>query len=281
MSRRLVWALAVFGGLSLAAVATGVLVAHAQGVSASVWARNLGSWAAGALAALLLGRFAGPRVALAFCAAAPIGLLGALANTGRLGVHRWLDLGPLHINAAEVLLPPAIAACAASARGRLWPWFAAAAMALLVVQPDASQATAFGGALAVLLGASRLPRALRIAGVVGVGMAIGASWLRRDPLAPVPEVEEIMRLAWTVSPLAAIAAWTALLGAAASFWLFPAARPHAGAWALGVYAILSALTPLMGAFPVPLVGMAMSPIVGLWLGAGMMAAQARRGAQCV
>ncbi len=49
-----------------------------------------------------------------------------------------------------------------------------------------------------------------------------------------------------------------------------------GARALAAYALVSAVAALAGPFPVPLVGMAMSPILGLWLGAGLLAAQARR-----
>lgn len=271
-------ALALFGLLSLVAVAIGCGVASASDVPASTWLRNPVSWGGGALAAVLILRLAGPRTRLAFLAAAPIGLLATLVNAGQLGVHRWLDVGPLHINAAQVLLPPAIVACAAAAGGRMGPWVAAATMALLVAQPDASQATAFGGALLVLVGGKRLSPPARAAAMAAIGLAIVLSWVRPDPLAPLPEVEEIMRLAWAITPPVAIAAWVALLCAAGSFALFRAPGLEAGPRALCAYAVLSALTPLFGPFPVPLVGMAMSPILGLWLGAGMLAAEGRRAA---
>jgi hypothetical protein len=41
---------------------------------------------------------------------------------------------------------------------------------------------------------------------------------------------------------------------------------------LATYFALSALTPLVGTFPVPLVGMGMSPIIGFWLGCGSLIA---------
>lgn len=266
--------LALFGLLSLAAVGIGCGVASASDVPMGTWVRNPASWCVGALAAALLLWRAGRRARLVFLAAAPISMLATLGSAGQLGVHRWLDLGPLHINAAEVLLPPAIVACAAGAGGRVWPWVAAAILALLVVQPDASQATAFGGALFALIGASRLSARARATAMLAVGVGIAVSWLRPDPLSPVPEVEEIMRLAWAVSPAVAVAAWAALLGALGSLAFFTA--PSAGSRALCAYAVLSALMTLLGPFPVPLVGMAMSPILGLWLGAGLLAAQARR-----
>jgi hypothetical protein len=267
--------LALFGLLSLVAVAIGCGVAQLSSVPAAVWIRNPVSWCVGALAAALILRRAGSRTRLGFLAAAPVGLLVTFGSAGQLGVHRWLDIGPLHINAAQVLLPPAIVACAAAGGGRLWPWAAAAAMALLVAQPDASQATALGAALFVLIGASRLSRPVRAAAMAAVGLAVAASWLRPDPLAPVPEVEEIMRLAWAVSPAFAIVAWIALLCAVGAFALFKAPAAPAASRALCAYAVLSAVAPLLGPFPVPLLGMAMSPILGLWLGAGLLAAEAR------
>jgi hypothetical protein len=47
--------------------------------------------------------------------------------------------------------------------------------------------------------------------------------------------------------------------------------------ALAVYCAVVSLAPALGAFPVPLVGMGMSAILGFWLGAGALAAAARRG----
>lgn len=266
-------ALALFGLLSLVAVAIGCAVAQTSGVPAGVWIRNPVSWCVGAVAAALILREAGARARLGFLAAAAVGLLATFAQAGQLGVHRWLDIGPLHVNAAQVLLPLAIVACAAGG-GRAWALVAAVIMVLLIVQPDASQATAFGGALFALIGASRLSRPTRAAAMTAVGVAIAASWLRPDPLAPVPEVEQIMSLAWAISPAAAIAAWVALICAVGSFALFR--TPGVASRALCAYAVLSVLMPLLGPFPVPMVGMAMSPILGLWLGAGLLAAETRR-----
>ncbi len=42
--------------------------------------------------------------------AAPVGLAASLISSGQAGVHRWVDLGPLHMNAALLLLPAAVVA---------------------------------------------------------------------------------------------------------------------------------------------------------------------------
>ena len=267
--------LALFGLTSLAAVAIGCGVAASSGVPLGVWARNPATWLVGALLAAMLVVTAGRRTAFGFLAVAPLGLAATFLGAGQLGVHRWLDLGPLHMNAAQILLPSAIVALAVPTLGRVRSIIAVVILALLLAQPDASQATAFGGALFGLIGTSQLSRPWRVAAMVAVGAAVAASWLQHDPLQPVPEVEEIMRLAYGLSPVAAAAACIALLAAACSFALFPTAGARGGPRALGAYALLSALMPLIGPFPVPLVGMAMSPILGLWLGAGMLAAISR------
>jgi cell division protein FtsW (lipid II flippase) len=275
----------LFAALSLAAVAIGCWVAAANGAPASEWMRNLAAWAVGGLLAAALARWSGPKAWLGFLVAALLGLALTLLAGGLEGVHRWVQLGPLRINVAEVLLPAALVAAARLGIGRLgsgWLVLAlgAAILALLVAQPDASQTSAFGGALILLIAGAPLSRGWRSVGLAVVALAAVGSWLRHDPLAPVPVVEGIMGLAWTLSPFAAALAWAALGGA----MLAPLAVGRgageglrAAAVALAAYGVLSALAPLAGAFPVPLVGMGMSPVLGLWLGVGLLAG--RKGAE--
>lgn len=270
-----------FGGfavLSLCAVAIGCAVAAAHDVPAGSWARNLVAWIVGAAAAWGVAR---SRAVLPwFLLAAPIALAGTMLNAAVDGVHRWIDVGPLHVNAAAVLLPAATVALAALGHKR-WSWLAAgASLGLLVLQPDASQATAFGAGMLVVLASLRAPAAVRVGGAAAVVLAVVGAWLRPDPLVPVPEVEEIIGLAWTWSPLAAIAA--VVLLAATALWPLRIAGPDArrtrvAALALAACCAVVALAPAFGAFPVPLVGVGMSSILGFWLGAGALAAAHRGG----
>jgi hypothetical protein len=93
----------------------------------------------------------------------------------------------------------------------------------------------------------------------------------------VPEVEGIIGLAWASSPAVAAVA-VALLAATALLPLRLAgrSRPFTPALALAACCAVQALAPAFGAFPVPLVGMGMSPVLGFWLGAGALAAVRRR-----
>lgn len=220
---------------------------------------------------------AGRRTAVAFLLAVPAGLALTLASPGLDSVHRWTHLGPFQLNVAEIFAPPALVGLSMLGGSLRWPWVVAAvAMALLITQPDASQATALGGGIMAVVAFRASGQAFRWAAGALIAAAIICAWLRPDPLPPVPEVEQILRLAWDLSPLAAVLTG-ALIGAAA---VAPGVALRTGApstngAALGLvaYFLLSAITPAIGAFPVPLAGMATSPILGFWLGVGMLAAQ--------
>lgn len=273
--------LLLFATLSLAAVALGCFVASASGVPVGVWARNPAAWGVGAVTAASLAKWSSDRTIGGFLLAAPVGLIAALLSAGQHGVHRWVDLGPAHMNVAAVLLPPAVVAGAALAERRgPWPWICAgAALALLIAQPDASQATAYGGALLVIIAFAPGNGLLRGGGLALTAAAVVATWLRPDPLAPVPEVEGVMELAWRLSPFVAFHAWVALAGAALTpiaIGRSPDPAMRTAGIALAAYGLLSVLAPRLGAFPVPLVGMGMSPIIGLWLGVGLLAVLLRR-----
>jgi len=266
---RLISGFALASGL---AVALGCAAAAGAGVPATIWIRNPLAWLAGTGLAMIVARRAlrmspGPWLILT------ISLLAAtLAAPGIEGVHRWLMLGPIQANLAALLLPAAIVASASFA---LSPLAAVAIMAVLVAQPDASQATAFAVA-AILIVRGRGGWGV-VAGVAVAALAIMA-WLRPDPLSPVPEVEGIMALAWAMSPALALLGGAALVASA----VLPAvlagregSRTRTAAHALSAYLLLTMIAPAIGAFPVPLMGMGMSPIIGSWLGVGCLALFAR------
>ena len=262
----------MFAAASLAAVALGVVAMAESGVAASSWMRNAAAWLVGAGLAFLLSRTRSPLIGRAFLVLAPAALAATFLFPAQEGVHRWIDLGPLHINAAALLLPVGVVACALAA-----PKLASAALAacalLLVLQPDASQATALAMAALVLLMRNPAPVPLRLASAAATVALAAAAWMRPDPLEPVAEVEEIFALAAGVSPLLAAAAGLAL--AAASLSPLPGAgraEPRrTAAFALSAYFAGTALAPAFGAYPVPLVGLGMSFPVGWWLAVGLLA----------
>ncbi|HKP75156.1 MAG TPA: hypothetical protein VJT67_06400 [Longimicrobiaceae bacterium] len=263
--------LAGFAFLSLAAVAVGCAIAAGHGVAAGSWARNLAAWVVGGVVAWMIAART-PRLS-GFLLIAPAALAVTLLNPGQEGVHRWIDMGPVHVNVAAALLPAAAVALA-TLGDRGWAWLAAAAMlGLLVLQPDASQAAALAAGMIVVLASLRAPAAVRAGGAAAIVLAVLIACMRPDPLAPVPEVEGMIGLAWASSPVVAAVA-VALLAATALFplRLSGRGRPFTPALALAACFAVQAVAPAFGAFPVPLVGIGMSPVLGFWLGAGALAA---------
>ena len=267
-----------FGAFSLAAVLTGCWIAALHGTPARLWALNIAGWVVGAGLALAISRIkmGVGRAALAISA---VGLALTLFMPGLSGVHRWISVGPMRLNCAELLLPVALTSCAGlAASSMLRVLFPIGTMAILAIQPDVSQAAAVAAASVVLLATSTRSFAVRV--LVSFALA-GAGFvcaLRPDPLAPVPEVEGIVRLAAEISPAAA--AWGVL--AVACALLSPLlirgshTEPRHAAFSLSAYLVVAALAPAIGAFPVPLMGMGVSPVLGAWLGVGWLMQIARK-----
>lgn len=269
--------LGLFSLFSLAAVAAGSAIIAQAGLGPASWLRNPVAWAAGAL--LAAGVLAAGRRHVVLAAILVLAV-GALATTFAMpaqhGIHRWLDLGPLDVNVAALLLAPALVALAFLPGAVDATAGAAAILLLLILQPDASQATGFAAGAVVLLLARRPSPAITAAALAALAAAVAAAWLRPDPLAPVPEVEGIFALGFGAAP------WLAALAAAAlaAVALAPLAAARAGAAplraaaaALVAYIAAVSLCPLLGAYPVPLVGLGISFPVGLWLAVALLCAR--------
>jgi hypothetical protein len=270
----------LFGAAALGAVGVGALVCAVSGVPTGLWARNLAAWLVGALLAVGVSAVVGPRTAQHLPWGAAIALAATFLAPGQDGVHRWISAGPATINVAMFVLPAAVVALAAAPTPTRWTWLSGLlCLALLVLQPDASQATAFGLALAFVANARASGRAAR-ATLVAASLALAAvAWLRPDPLLPVPEVEEIVELAARRSVfLAALAMGLLAVAAAAPALALRRAPPQVrlAGGALSVCLALWAVTPFLGAYPVPLVGVGLSPILGAWIGVGLLAGLMRQ-----
>ncbi len=243
-------------------------------VPSSRWGLNLiGGVLSAAVCAVFLARSRGAmsKTAASISACLAAGALAAtFAMAGSMGVHRWIQVGPLTLHAGAVCLPVLIVALAAldTFGGKLrWaPLFLAISAAmLLLLQPDAAQATAFAGAAFVLLIANDQRTRAAWAAALVIAVSAAWTWTRLDPMPPVPYVEGIVGLArqsgqgWLVASIAALAVLPL------PFFVSPLSRHSAVARALGVYLCICILAPLLGHFPVPLVGFGLSPIVGYFV----------------
>lgn len=274
ISRRL-WCLAA----PVPALMVGALIMRQHDVPASRWGLNLlGGAVAAAICAVFLARSRVPmsRRAATVSACSAIGALAAtFAVTGSMGVHRWIPIGPLAMHAGAVCLPLFIVVLGVlNAFGGKLRWgpmlLAVTGALLLLLQPDAAQATALAAAVFTLLMASkqRAPAAW-VAGLVIAALAAW-TWTRVDPLEPVPYVEGIIGLARQSGPVWLVACIAALAILPLPFFIGRSVSDSAFGRALGVYWCVCILAPLFGHFPVPLVGFGLSPIVGYFVALGCL-----------
>ena len=271
----------IFSAASLVAVAAGCVAMAKSGVAPSSWLRSVVAWIAGGVLAWLLARHGEPRTAstgaVLLAAAA---LLATLFAPAVDGVHRWLGIGPLHVNAAALFLPAAIVGLAAVRIAGPTGLVAALLTAtILLAQPDASQLTSFAIAASILFARSTMAPRWKAFAVLTAAVFAICGWRRPDTLQPVAEVEQIFAMCLSVSPILALIAGLALAAAA----LAPLARSSPtghpardAAVALSAYFVTVSIVPFFGWFPVPLVGLGMSFPAGWWLGMGLLLAIARR-----
>ena len=270
-----------FAAVSAVTISLGSYGLSLYGAGVGTWSRNPIAWLAGCVLAvplLLTGR--SRRMSIGVLALTVLALAATLLAQDQSGVHRWLDIGPVHVNVAALLLPVAVVALSTS---NLAPAVLLAIMgaigAILVAQPDASQATAFLLASALVLFRCTKSPGLRAIGLVGMGGLALAAWLRGDPLQPVPEVEGVFLLLVEVSKALAAAAGAALaLTCAVPLRRLASSSETTGQAALGlsVYFVASAVMPFFGAYPVPLLGVGMSFPVGFWLAMALLSAREHR-----
>ncbi|WP_225408237.1 hypothetical protein [Stigmatella hybrida] len=205
-------------------------------------------------------------------------IAATLAFPGLDGVHRWLPLGPLRLNASAAFLPWLLVGMSASHAGvrRGCTVLALLAQGVHWLQPDAAQATALaGGTLVLMRPWAPVPgRLLRMAVVGLMGGLAAWTWARADPLAPVAHVERILFLAADRGPvwLGATGALGALLLGA--FLLTARASAPARAWVVLAFGIAFALAvgaTFLGNFPVPLMGAGAGPVMGWYAFAAALA----------
>jgi hypothetical protein len=251
------------------ALLTGVLLMRRHGVPAALWMLNLG---AGVMLTLLCATLllpkprTWPRGSWAAVAAAAFLLLAAtFGDAGIDGVHRWIRVGPLYLHAGAIAVPALIVALNEAVDWSM-SLLSVAVMLLLTLQPDAAQATAFGIALLVMILRRRRSMITVATGIITFACVV-AVWKRPDPLAAVPHVEGIVGLAaqsglpWLIAALASLILLPAPFVVAG--WRRTA--PESAAAALFVYFVMLCVSPALGAFPVPLLGFGLSPILGYFI----------------
>lgn len=259
------------------ALTVSVLVMQRSNINRGIWAQQLSAGAI--LLALCAGLSFAPRIrrpwgswgATISAVVALLLLAATLAQPGLEGVRRWVPLGPLQLHAAFIALPVLLVVFGKLLEEdniRVAAWWTPAAITIaaivLVLQPDPSQATAFGVAVCVLFFRRRRETSTNwlAAGVILLGAVV--AWTRPDPLAAVPHVEGIVGLAGNLGTAWVIASLLALAVLPIPFVADALTRSHSRSASLAVavyFGIVSSM-PLVGPYPVPILGFGLSPLVG-------------------
>jgi hypothetical protein len=272
------------GLLLFVPVVVGFAVMLASGAPLARWGVHLAAALLGWFAYLVVQQLPGDGAWMGsrWLPMAGVALVGStLFATDIDGVNRWHLVGPLRLHCSALLTPVLIVVAAGAVRARpvMTGVMLTACQLVHLAQPDAGQATALGiaGGWVLLKGTtSRVARGLGMASV-----ACGAIvWMRVDPLPPAPFVEDIVAVAFRVTPLVGISSLLSMIPIAlAPLTIAPAHRAHstvnAARSGLALYLAGTIVAPVFGEFPVPLLGFGPSPIVGAFLGLAALEILAR------
>ncbi len=265
-------ALWVFALASLLTIVLGAVTMAQADIPLGIWIRNPVAWLVAAAIAIFLASRGWLGAALPSLAVIVIAL--SFISSGQEGVHRWLDLGPVQLNAAALVLPAAVATLHRTPARRL-PLYLAAIFTLLALQPDLSQLLAFVPA-ALLLAVPRMRARTTILLAIVTLLAIALCAISPNPLLPVPHVEGIFALALSQQPALAVAMGIALAATCLSPLLLASTPELRGpGMALTGYFALTGAAFLLGAYPVPLAGYGLSFVIGWWLGFACLSVRGR------
>ncbi len=183
------------------------------------------------------------------------------------GVHRWISLGSFRVNAALAIIPLAILILwkLRQRSRRITGILTVIICVLLLLQPDASQLTAFAVPMLIIFWAGTENKAARILMAGFFFIIILLSWVNLDSLPPVSYVEGIVGLTGSLGWLWWAAGVLSLVLLPLPFLLFPPRHLRLLSRCLGVYYSVMLLSTLAGNFPVPLMGYGVSTFIGYFI----------------
>lgn len=131
---------------------------------------------------------------------------------------------------------------------------------MLALQPDASQVSAFAISIVVIVLMGMKHWLLKCGMVLLSVGAITYSWIHIDSLAAVPHVEGVLLLARDMGMVWFLIAIISLVLLLMPFLRFP--KISVLSKGVGLYYLIILASTFFGAFPVPFMGLGISPIIG-------------------
>ena len=249
-----------------AAVLLGLAVQHRLGAPASGLMVQAAGALLGAVLFVALSRVHAPRrVSVAFGLAVLLAFitLPLVVGPELAGARRWLLLGPISIQPSMILLPLVIWLVAGPRPGVDKSLLILATGGVLALQFDAAALT--GLTLAWLAGHARSARRSEVH-VQGVAFSLAIltvwAWMRPDALPSVAWVEQVLPNAW------GLGLWTGVMASLAAILvltpLIVLARGSQAALSLAAFYVGLVGAALVGNYPLPVVGLGASLVLG-WL----------------
>lgn len=186
-------------------------------------------------------------------------------DPGIEGVHRWITIGPLKLYISSIFAPLLMIALWQLLKQNKELWASVITLTgaiLLVLQPDASQLTAFAVPMMFLFYREISNRLISFLNIGILFILAVLSWIFLDSLPSVIHVEEILGLVRDMGFIWSILGVVSLLILPLPFFFVSNQEDKILSKSLGVYFSTVIISTFFGNFPVPIMGYGISPILG-------------------
>lgn len=258
--------------IALPSVVIGSMAMHFNGISTIIWSQNIvGLLIAGFISYYMLQRK--PKIERGKSSSftvliSIILLLLTFLDIGLDGVHRWISIGPIKFYIGSIVMPILIIELWRILQTQNW-WIPTiitiGVSVLLVLQPDASQTTAFLIPMLIILFSEANNNIYRYFAISVLPLLIIVPWIFLDNLSPVVYVEDILILVSNMGFLWLVLGIISLVILPLPFILVPQENFKLLSISLGIYFMLILISTILGNFPVPLMGYGISPIIGYFI----------------
>lgn len=189
-------------------------------------------------------------------------------NPDMEGVHRWISIGFIKINAAMIAIPLTLIELWKALKTKSLFFCSLIAIGIIMIlffQPDASQLTGFAIPMMIMLCQKAKSRSKSLLIIIVFSLFVILSWMCLDKLPPVSHVERIIYMVAEMGFIWLILGVISLLILPLPFILFPPKNSESISKYIGFYYIIIILSTFFGSFPVPLMGYGISPIIGFYI----------------